>query len=113
MNQYHPDWVTPEDMVRYTAAKAKVFEVLVRRANQYVPVKLIERATATLRVAARIDALRDEWNIETKRGADNRAMYRLVGRQLGRVVRQHCPTCTCNPERKSRVHEGQQEMSFD
>jgi hypothetical protein len=33
VNKYHPDWVTPEDMVRYTAAKAKVFEVLVRRAK--------------------------------------------------------------------------------
>ena len=110
--KYHRDWITPEDIERYRAATGQVFEVLARRAGEYVPVKLIERATRTLRVAARIDDLRDEWDIETKRGSDNRAMYRLNGRQTERVVRQHCKTCTCDLVRVSPTAFGQQEMEL-
>jgi hypothetical protein len=110
--RYHADWITPADLKFYKAAKGKVFEVLAKRAGEFVPVALIERASGTLRVAARIDSIRDDWDVETKRGADNRAMYQLKGRQTGRIVRSHCKTCQCDPERETRVHEGQQEMKL-
>ena len=110
--RYHPDWITQADLEYYTAAKAKVFEVLAKRAGKFVPVALIERATGTLRVAARIDAIRDDWDVETKRGDDNRAMYRLNGRQIERVVRPHCKTCMCNPVRDAAVPIGQLGMAL-
>jgi len=110
--KYHADWITPADLEFYKAAKGKVFEVLAKRAGAFVPVALIERASGTLRVAARIDSIRDDWDVETKRGADNRAMYRLNGRQAGRVVRSHCKTCQCNPERESTIPAGQMGMNL-
>tara|TARA_R100000808_G_scaffold3310_1_gene11862 strand:+ start:531 stop:872 length:342 start_codon:yes stop_codon:yes gene_type:complete len=111
--KYHPDWITQADLEYYTAAKGKVFEVLAKRAGRFVPVALIERATGTLRVAARIDAIRDDWDVETKRGDDNRAMYRLNGRQRERVVRPHCKTCMCNPVRESAIPMGQLEFGLE
>lgn len=95
------DWVTPEDYKRFSRQSVLILEGLAKQPlvqNRFIPAsrKALEAISGSNRVAARIDELRDEWEIETTKMRDGTAAYRLISRRWqARTKKPHCSTCNC------------------
>lgn len=95
---------TPADLDRYTGQKREILWRLAyslrhgsSELDGWVDVESLEWQSKAKRVASRIDELRDDWEIETRKNpVTKRAMYRLVGKRTElRERKAHCETCTC------------------
>ena len=92
---------TPADLERYRGQKREILRLLglpnLLHKKEWWPVEELETFSHSKRVASRIDELRDDWLIETRKNpATKRAMYRLTGKRTEpRPKKPHCETCTC------------------
>jgi hypothetical protein len=112
-NRIYPDFFTDADLEAYRGQRRDILQALAVNAPHWVPVKWLEDYSGTTRAAARINTLRDDWDIEMRRDPNGRrGQYRLIGRQSVRqLARTHCATCTCvSPE--PVVFENQLEMKL-
>ena len=109
----YPDFFTEADLEAYKGQRRDILHALATKSPDWVSVTLLEVCSGTTRAAARIDTLRDDWDIEMRRDPNGRrGQYRLLGRQQERVVRPHCKTCMCNPVRDAAVPTGQLGMAL-
>ncbi len=111
MNSFY----TEADLDRYRGQKRAILRVLAVSTGMFmygwVGVEFLEEETGSRRVASRIDELRADWLIETKKNpSTKRAMYRLTGKRTeARQKKAHCETCTCSvPPQPCRV-----QVSYD
>lgn len=91
-------WLTQEDLKRFSKQTARILTLLHRYPNMWHGRAGLEKETGSKRVASRINELQDYFVIESRRGADNMAEYRLTGRRETPKIRnkkKHCETCTC------------------
>ena len=73
---------TPADLERYRGQKRVILGRLMAHVTEWVTVELLEEWSRAKRVASRIDELRDDWLIKTRKNpTTKRAMYRLVGKR--------------------------------
>ena len=94
-------WVERDDYRRFSVHATRILECLIGRYDpdpnhSYVSRQALEMESGSRRVASRIDELRDDWDIETKRLSTGSAAYRLIGRRTEpREKKAHCSTCNC------------------
>lgn len=92
-------WVSPEDYKRFSRQSVLILEMLAGARDEYIPRRALEVGSGSQRVASRIDELRDEWDIETRKYSDGTAAYKLIGRRWeARTKKPHCSTCNCFPK---------------
>ena len=94
------DFFTADDLEAYGGQRQAVMLTLSNHVRRWVSVGFLEGESGSTRVAAIIDKIRDDFEVEMRRNPNGRrAQYRLVGRRTEmRVMKPHCGTCYCRPE---------------
>ena len=98
MNSFY----TAADLERYTGQKRLILQALgltVEPSGHYSwwRVEELEAFSGAKRVASRIDELRNDWRIQTRKNpVTKRAMYKLIRKLTEpREKKPHCHTCCC------------------
>lgn len=111
-------WVSRDDYRRFSRQATLILESLLENTLQpdsppmYSTRGILEIVSGSKRVASRIDELRDDWDIESKRIPGGGAAYRLIGRRTEpREKKAHCTTCHCF-YKPAEVPEGQIGMNI-
>ena len=91
-------YVTEDDLKRFGGHARRILRSLDSQYGRWVPAASLEYISGSKRVASRVTDLKYAgFLIESRRGSDKRAEYRLVGRGEPPVRKtRHCETCSCD-----------------